>query len=298
MTAIEYWYEHSGTVIRSDVLEILNMRINPVSRTPGTFKEECMSVATEFHTADPDLHLALSGGNESQVCLRSFISAGIKPNVVILQFPKQLNSADTTLAFETCKYLGIKPQILNLGADLDIRCVRELSLKYQTYSFTQTMMAHYLGKVGTNVILADKIDIKRDVHPKIKWCLVRSEDSHMWSLRYNQLNKNKIISDFFTHAPEQLLSFLQIGTVEQLMHQPGTGKISLNSLKNKIYREAGFTQLKFYNKTNTVDNISGLNSRANLVIDDELKFRPRRMYIEYQELLQALTNEGTTCQYI
>lgn len=298
MTAIEYWYEHTGSVTRTDSLEIINMRVNPVTRESASFKEECMAVAKNLYATNTDLHLALSGGNESQVCLRSFISAGIKPNIVILEFPNQLNSFDTDTAFNTCKYLGIKPTILTLGQDLSMRRVHELSVKYQTYSFTQTMMAHYLGQLDTNVILVDKINIRRGINNKVDWCFVRNEDVDMWSLRYNELNQNKIISDFFTNTPEQILSFLRIPAVQQLVQTEFSGKISLNTSKNKIYREAGFVQLGFYNRTNTIEKIAGLNAKVLAVIDKELKFRPRNMYIEYQHLVDNLTQKGITCQYI
>lgn len=298
MSAIEYWYEHTGSVTRTDSLEILNMKVNPITREPASFKEECISVAKGLHNQYPDLHLALSGGNESNVCLRSFVAAGITPNVVIIEFPRQLNSFDTDYAFKTCKYLGITPVVLTLGNDLSMQRVKEMSVKYQTYSFAQTMMAHYLGQVNTSVILADKININRISHPRSKWCFVRSEDTDMWPLRYNLQNENKIISDFFTTTPEQILSFLRIPTVQNLMEKQSAGKISLNSSKYNIYREAGFELLAFYKKTNVIENIQGLNYKANNVIDDALKFRSRNMYIEYQQLIDTLTQGGSTCQYI
>lgn len=298
MSAIEYWYEHTGSVTRTDNLEIVNMKINPVTREPLRFKEECMSVAREIYAANPDLHLALSGGNESQVCLQSFISAGIKPNVVILEFPRQLNSFDTDPAFNTCRYLGITPRVLTLGEDLSMNKVRELSVKYQVYDFFQILMVHYLNQVDASVLLTDKINIRRDISPDMNWCFSRSENTNMWPLRYNLTNKNKIISDFFTNTPEQILSFLRIPALQQLMQNQFSGKISLNSSKTKLYQQAGFDQLGFYNKTYTIERIAKLDNKANDIIDEELKFRPRNMYIEYQHLVDSLTNGGITCQYI
>ena len=298
MSAIEYWYEHSGSATRTNSLEIINMRVNPVTREPVSFKEECMSVARTLYTANPDIHLALSGGTESQVCLRSFISAGIKPNIVILEFPRELNSFDTDTAFKTCRHLGITPHVLTLGHDLSMNRVRELSVKYQTYNFAQTMMAHYLDQVGASVILTDKINIRRGINSKANWCFVRNENVNMWPLRYNMLNQNKIIPDFFTNTPEQILSFLRVPTLQQLVQKQYSGKISLNSSKNKIYQQGGFDQLGFYNKTNTVEQLAKLDNKANDIIDQELKFRPRNMYIEYQHLVDSLTNGGVTCQFI
>jgi hypothetical protein len=298
MSAIDHWYENTGSVTRTDSLEIVNMKVNPITREPASFKEECMSVATDLYNRNPDLHLALSGGTESQLCLLSFLSAGIKPNIVILEFPRQLNSYDTEIAFNTCKYLGITPRVLTLGQDISMNRVRELSVKYQTYNFTHTMMAHYLAQVDTSVILTDKINIRRGINPKLDWCFVRNESTNMWPLRYNELNKNKIISDFFTNTPEQILSFLRIPVLQQLIQKQYSGKISLNSTKHKIYQQGGFDQLRFYDKTNVVENISKLNKKANDIIDQELKFRQRNMYIEYQHLVDSLTNGGVTCQYI
>jgi hypothetical protein len=298
MSAIEYWYEHSNSVVRTDVLELLNMKINPITREPKTFKEECINTARRLYDEDNDVHIALSGGNESHVCLSSFIAAGIKPKVFILQFPKDLNSFDSDVALETCKHLGITPLLVKLDYDFNVARAAELSIKYQTYSFAQAMFAHYAGKVNSTLVIADKIKLVRDVHAKSKWCFTRSEDANMWPLRYNEQNKNKIVSNFFTDSPEQILSFLRIPVVEQIMNNPYSGKISLNSVKKKVYTEGGFEQFGFYNRTQTTDQLAGLSARAHEIIDSELKFRPRNMYIEYKKLVGALTSGGVTCQYI
>ncbi len=176
--------------------------------------------------------------------------------------------------------------------------VRELSVKYQVYDFFQILMVHYLNQVDASVLLTDKINIRRDISPDMNWCFSRSENTNMWPLRYNLTNKNKIISDFFTNTPEQILSFLRIPALQQLMQNKFSGKISLNSSKTKLYQQAGFDQLGFYNKTYTIERIAKLDNKANDIIDEELKFRPRNMYIEYQHLVDSLTNGGITCQYI
>lgn len=305
MKNFNYWYEDDvNKKFRESSLDILNVNINPMTRTPLTVKEECIRAAQEIHSLYPDIHIALSGGWESQICLRSFIQAGIRPNVYILKFPINLNSFDSEVAIEQCKKYNLVPRVISVNFEEVIQNhMLNTARKYQTYSFMQMLHAYYIEQIKENVLIVDKIDLRRDANPSTEWSIIRSEDFNCWQDRFNTLNENKIINNFFTHSSELMYSFLKTPVIHELMNTPVSGKISLNSLKHTIYEQNNFDNLVDHNnkkfiKTVSFEDIPGLHHRNSAVIEEHLRFRPRPIYISYADLIHALENKGIQCQYI
>ena len=305
MNNLEYWYSDDvNKKFRTESFEILNINIEPMTRQPLTLKEECIIAAKEIYAKYPNIHIALSGGWESQICLRSFIEAGITPDVYILKLPIGLNSHDTDIAIKQCNKFNIQPKIITVNLD---NFVREHMLptvtKYQTYSFFQSLQAYYISNLNEDVLLVDKADLRRDANPDLSWSFARSEDFNFWADRFNSFNEKKIINNFFTFGPELMYSFLSLPAIVELMNKTHSGKISLNSLKNLIYYQGGFTNLfdddtHRFVKTISFENIPGLNQSNSELIEQTLKFKQRQTYISYKDLMFALENQGIVCQYI
>ena len=305
MKNLEYWYgDDVNKKFRTESFEILNVNIEPMGRQPLTLKEECVKAAKEIYAKYPNIHIALSGGWESQICLHSFIEAGITPNVYILKLPVGLNFHDSDIAIKQCKKFNIQPKILAVTLDEFVKeHMLSTATEYQSYSFFQTLHAYYISKLNEDVLLVDKLDLRRDVNPDLSWSFVRSEDFNFWPNRFNCLNEKKIINNFFTHSPELMHSFLSLSVIVDLMYKTKNGKISLNSLKNLIYYQGGFTNLfnddtQRFVKTVSFEHIPGLQQKNSELIEQTLKFKPRQLYISYKDLINALENQGTICQYI
>lgn len=204
MKNLDYWYgDDVSNKFRTTALEILNVNINAKTRTELTLKEECIIAAKEIHSKYPNIYIALSGGWESQVCLYSFIEAGIIPNVYILKFPVELNSQDTAIALKQCKKYNIIPKIVNVNFETFIKeHMIDTAKKYQTYSFIQTLHAYYIGQLNEDVLLVDKVNLRRDQNPDLSWSYIRNEDFDFWPERFNCFNEKKVINSFFSHSPE------------------------------------------------------------------------------------------------
>lgn len=305
MKNLEYWYgDDVNKKFRTDSFELLNVNIQPMTRAPLTLKEECVIAAKEIYSNNPNIHIALSGGWESQICLHSFIEAGITPNVYILKLPLGLNAHDTNIAINQCNKFNIKPKIITANLEKFVKeDMLPTATAYQTYSFFQSMQAYYISRLNEDVLLVDKVDLRRDVNPDLSWSFVRSEDFNFWTDRFNSLNEKKIINNFFTCNPELMHSFLSLPVIVELMNKTNSGKISLNSLKNQIYYQGGFTNLfdeetQRFVKTVSYENIPGLSQKNSELIEHTLKFKQRQTYISYKDLMFALENQGTICQYI
>jgi hypothetical protein len=298
---IKYWYNNSPTQqFRTHSRDIINLQLNAAERMPAAFHEECSKAAGEIYSDYPSINLALSAGWESQVCLQSFLRAGVKPKVFIVEFPYKLNTFDSYFAKEACKAAGIIPTIFTINLkEFSEKLSKHYAEKYQTYSIMESILADCAEKVEGDTLVVDKIELRRDVNPNGRWSFVRNEDFNMWPSRFNSVNRDrKIINEFFTSSPEIMLSFLTLPEVVELVTNDKNGKISLNSSKKSIYNSAGFNKEPDAGKTLSIINIKKLAAETANSIESALPFRPRSTYIEYNELLTALTTQETTWQFV
>jgi hypothetical protein len=246
------------------------------------------------------LHIALSGGWESNVCLHTFIEAGIKPGVVIIKFPNDLNAFDVDPALDTCKRFGIEPTVIDIPDFVDFLKLHLIPTaeKYQCYTFFQALLAWHIEQLNINCLIVDKIDLRRDMAPDMQWNFIRSENS-MWVDRFNQLNSNRIVLDFYAGSAESMLAYLKLPVIEQLMATPKSGKLSLQSLKHRIYKEGGYTNLPLFTRTVATDKIVGITSASEEAIKKQIGWHCRLAYIGYEDLVSALQNEsGKKWQFI
>jgi hypothetical protein len=295
-----YYNDDTGNVFRQQALDLLTMEIQGQQRTPGSLKEELIRAALDFNSQVPDLHIALSGGWESQVCLQTFIEAGLRPKVVIFQFPENLNDFDVEPALAACRRNNINPMVIKIAefANFLRHDLVPAACKYQTYTFFQTLLATYLERYQINCLILDKVDLRRDMHPRGQWSFNRGETA-MWPDRFNRVNDNKVYMNFFCHSAEAMLAYLKLPVITQLVQTPNSGKLSLQSLKHRIYKEGGFTNLPLFTRTIATDKIIALNGAGDDLIKKEFGLKGRIAYVEYENIIKGLQNEGVQrWQYI
>lgn len=296
---INYWYNNDpNCLIRSSEYDILNFSVGHVTRSFSTFKEECIVAAEEIYKTYPDIHIGLTGGLDSNICLESFMLAGITPGVFIIKFPNNLNNFDAVYAEEKCKRLGIDPVIINFDPLHFIGTrLMEVVEKYQIYSLYQAIHIDACKFLKVPHLSVDEIELRRDVAPDIEWCFVKKEDQDMCWRRYATIDNVPALNNFYTWSPELMLSFLNLSTVKRLANNEIVGKLAWNSSKYSVYTEGGFTVPnrpktwgveKFYNEWE--------NSQAD--IDQQVIGAPRSCYVGYTELVSALENKGGTWKYI
>ena len=302
MTNLQYWYgDDVDKKFRSSTLEILNGKLGAMNSLPESFEDECIKTAKAIYAEYPNIHIALSGGWESNVCLEAFIRAGITPGVYILRFPSHLNGQDSNIAIDRCKKFSIFPKIIDVKFDQFVaEHMITTATKYQTYSFFQALQAYCIETLNEDVLLVDKLELRRDINPTVSWSLVLDEDYSFWPERFNLLNDKKIVSNFYTRTPELMYSFLTLPAIVNLVNTPLSGKLSLNTSKNFIYQQCGFGELEeqHVRKTVSTNRIPGLQKSHSYTIQQQLNFKPRHLYISYEDVMVALENQGITCQYI
>ena len=297
---LNYWYNNDPNYLyRENWYDLLSFQLGGISRTPNTFREECCRAAAEIYEIYPNIHIGLTGGLDSNVCLDSFLSMGIKPGVFIIRFVNDLNTIDSNYAINKCKELGIDPVIVDIDPyDFVDRHMIDIAKEFQIYSMYQALHIHACRNFSFPFITVDEIELRRDCHPETLWSFVKKEDQDMCWRRFASTANVRAINNFYTWSPELMLSFLDIPTVKKLCTNKIPGKISWNSSKNLIYAEGGFPKFIEFKKTWGIEKITGLFSKSTKEIAYEFKWVPKECYIEYNTLRNILTNGGTTCQYI
>lgn len=289
-------YEN-GTLFRQERFEPVSMHIEPrTDIKPMKFLDECVARAVEIHQAHPDAYLALSGGVESQVALRSFLEAGIKPQVMIMRWSKDRNNYDVNPALATAEKLGLKPEVVELMPQQIVETVgRELIKKYQLYTLFDLLVAHLIESRKITMVLVDKYDIRRDLSPDKSWCLVETE-SNYWTQRFNRVSDSGHIVDNFFMTNTQLLSFLNLPRVHNVLSGVTPGKISLTSSKREIFTEAGFSHMGHYKPTDHTYYLSGLRDSLSDNIYKNNLYDNRKFYVPIDQFM--FDREKTTWRHI
>lgn len=293
---ISHVYENS-TLFRQERFEPVSIHIEPRTNVaPMGFLDECVARAVEIHQRHPDAFLALSGGVESQVALRSFLEAGIKPQVLIMRWSQDRNNYDVNPAVTTAEKFGLKPEIVELMPQKIVDTVgRELVKKYQLYTLFDLFVAHLVESRKITLILVDKYDIRRDLSPDKSWCLVETE-SNYWTRRFNRISDTGYILDNFFMTNKQLLSFLNISRVKNIISGVTPGKISLSSSKREIFTEAGFKHMEHYKPTDHTYYLSGLRDKLSDGIYKTNLYDNRKFNIPVDQYM--FNGEKTTWRHI
>lgn len=297
---LSYWYnDEPDSLFRKDRADLLNFSLGSISRDVYDFRRECQLAAEEIYSIYPDIHVGLTGGLDSNICLESFLSAGIKPGVFIIRFPGGLNSFDAERAEETCVSSGIRPVIIEFDPIGFIQDgLIETVEKYQIYSFYQAIHIEACRQLSVPHLSVDEIEIRRDVSPEIEWCFVKREDQDMCWRRYAVINQVPALNNFYTWSPELMLSFLHLPTVKRLIANEIEGKLTWNSSKREIYQEGGFSSLWRYKKTWGIEKFYPEWEFAESLIKRRTEFAPRSCYVNYEELTSALNGQGGSWKYI
>lgn len=276
----------NGSLYRRDPLEeILIYTGDRILSNNIDFKTECVDAARNIYNENKEIYLALSGGLSSQVCLRSFLEAGIKPNVLIIKFPDNSNIYDTDPAIKICKNTGIVPLIIEVLPTHILNQVGEkLINKYQLYDLFDLYIAYIVGKLGIQILLVDSLDIRRDVTPDQNWALIVNE-GRLWTRRFNStVGKKLIVDNFFTQS-KILTGFLNIPIINDLINGKLPGKISMVSSFKTAISSAGFKHMEKYIPTDRTYYLGKLRDTMADEIYKRTLFDNRKFYIPLNEYL-------------
>ncbi len=295
---IDYGYGTNNNPTRTSPLDILNLIFPGNANVNTTFKDACVDRARAIIHYFPGIEFSLSGGIWSHISYMSFVEAGYKPPVKIIQLPREINQLDMEAAQSLAKYAGSDVEIINAPLkDEILDSYIDIAKKYQTYNFSDALMARFSELNGNNIFIADHITIKRNIEPG--WRFVVDEGSDFYWHRFNYANKHKIIKSFFTGSADIIYQFFNLPTVKNIVSDGIPHKLTTNTSLKQIFEEAGWDlpeRLSLrYTYSDALPEFSRLMNRR---ITQKTGFKKRYITIPYDKLLKSLTGESYRCSFV
>lgn len=234
---------------RYDKYDTTHMRVGGCTRKPFSFKSEIVRTARSLTYNYPDITLFMSGGLDSEIALKSFLAAGLRPKLTTVRFPEGANDHDIGPMLKMVESMGLECRIINFDLEkfVDSGECYEVAKKYQAYSLYQQMLLRIAENFASPMITVDEVELEKI--PSINWdtgkstlgwyFLKKEDQDGVWR-RFNDITGIPALNNFYTYSPESMLSFLDLPTVDDLINDRIFGKLGWTSSKLRIYAHTGF----------------------------------------------------------
>ena len=248
-----------------------------------------------------DIYILLSGGLDSEICLRSFADQNLPLRAVTLRF-------SDAIQHEEIKYIEILKKEIDFKHEyIDVKISDFLTsdIFYSTADYVKCQipllschmwLANQLD--GTPIIAQGEVLLHKTVEsnyipgqtPYLPSSWKLSESEVFCSLYMNFiLRKKPAIPGFFQYLPEQIYSFLTKNPyLEKLVNNEVIGKLSTRTSKNKMilqfYQNAADRQ-----KLHGFETILDLHENTKNLLEQRFQGHSGVAEIEYTELIKKLT---------
>lgn len=246
------------------------------------------------------LVICLSGGTDSEACVRSFVEARVDFSVAIMAFENGINDVDVGFAFQLCKELKIPHKVYTLDI-IGFWDSRELlALTDRIYCVSpiiacQLWLASQVN--GVPIIAQGEPHFKKAINENYvsgvspyepsPWYLVESERLCSMYMHFI-LNDIPAIPAFFQFLPEQFYSFLQNNPVfEKLIANQVVGKLGTRTSKNEIVRSF-YPEIKPRLKLTGIEKIQDIHDRKRLELARRYPWNDQNCRIDLQDLHKQL----------
>ena len=304
---LKYWYDNDqSSVWRTSNLESTAMSVGGCTRTPMALRAELIRNSRCLYRDFPDLTIFMSGGLDSEIALRSFLAAGIKPKLTTVKFVNNNNNYDIGPMLAMVERMGLKCDIIDFDpqAFFDSGECYDIANRYQSYSFYQQILLKVAEQFAAPMITIDELELEKMPSInwetgayKFEWSFLKKEDQDGVWRRFVDKTGIPALNNFYTYSPESMLAFLQEETVAKLIRDQIPGKLGWTSSKMKIYSSLGY-QFRPRPKWHGMENYYHLWDAVHYNISyNGLPYESRYYKVPALELEQNLINGiQTICQ--
>jgi hypothetical protein len=247
-----------------------------------------------------DLHLGLhptimfSGGLDSELLIRTYLSIGITPKILIVRYENDYNLYDVSYAVTICSMLNIDYTIIDFNLtkfyENDAERIAEISqidraralpyCKFLEIADGLPIMGEgdpYWVRLDDNYLLPNQ------------WRYRELETFKGWHKYAMHLNKPAIVQ-FFKWTPGLVLSHSKLKWLQLLINDAYYGKLGTNSTKLIGYREV-YPELLERKKQTGFEKIDHLVTEFEVFINEKNKGFIYRQYVDrtFDELWLDIT---------
>jgi hypothetical protein len=230
-------------------------------KTSNWLKEQYRTAAIVRNDLGKELVVFFSGGTDSEIVLRSFVSIGIRPRSVFIKFSGGFNEDDLKYAIAVTDELGITLEIIEFDV-LEFYLSGEASEIAKSLNCSQIayLTVYYnILKLQAPAVMGGEMLLKKHLDVDLsKWyyCIRENEDASAmrFSIKYNI----PLVNEWFSYTPEMMGYYLEDIDVHQLIGNDINYKFTSVSSKNKILKKL-FPNIREKNKTHGYEKLMGFN---------------------------------------
>ena len=294
-----YYWTHKGTKeiwgMPKSPDDVFSIQFGLIERTPASFRQECINSAVNIaQKATKPIGVFFSGGIDSEIICRSFLSEGIKPTCLIIVFNDNLNDHDIVYARKFCKenkleFIEIEINIFDYFKSLEF-----FFQKYPVLFSHRPLIISAIKKCsGFHYVMGDgDIFLKKEKIGGVDLCLVK-EPSFTPIFDFMNFNKIEGTPRFFSYSPELICSFLNEKSVVNFRKVVKNSNYVLNNIEDfkaylfhEIWSEIS-CRPKFHGYEKVRDQFEYWRKTAR---KNNLSWH-KRVIIPFSELYRSLTKE-------
>lgn len=245
-----------------------------------------------------DFVLFLSGGTDSEIVARNFLSIGIKPICYVVRLKDGYNSFDVANALELGRVLDLKINILEFdvldyfysGAAIDF------AKKIQCTQITYLMVYQNILKLGLPAVMGGELLLRRNiVSTPSNWHYVFRENEDGSAIRFSLQYNIPLVNEWFSYTPELMLYYLQTPDIIKLVKEKYNYKLSSFSVKNEILHKLlpklGLGNIR--RKTHGFEELLSFNFEASRCLSNQQTIRLTDCLdgIEYEKTKKILLGQ-------
>ena len=206
--------------------------------------QELKKVASSVIDHYPDLEpcVMFSGGVDSEVVIRSFLSIGVKPKVYIFRYENDYNIYDVSYAITICSMLDLPYNLIDFNLqkfyENDAEQVSELAQIDRPNALPQMKFMEQVDGLpiyGTSDISVFGTD--DDYSFKGDW-VVKCWEHDIGGNKYAKKIKRPAVIEWFKWTPGIVLAITKTYWFKRLINDHYKGKLGTNSTKIIGYRES------------------------------------------------------------
>lgn len=250
-----------------------------------SFKEELDLAAKSTLDHYPGLRpcVFFSGGVDSELILRSYISIGSNPKVYIIRYEDDLNIYDVSYAITVCSILNVEYTIV----DFNLKKFYEndaIQVSEDAQIDRPRMLPHLkFTDCADGLIIVGHSDVRwyrtdDDYSKKGTW-LMQDFEHDLGCDKYNILHNRPAIFQWFKWSPGLVLGYTKLSWFKKLINDEYYGKLGINSTKLIGFREM-YPDMIYRTKQTGFEKIDTLVDEVEQVLSIKYNGLPYRSTVD------------------
>lgn len=263
---LKYWIGNRLYGSRQECYEKYRVavgQIDPDYYRTSNYQQEQRRTADLIHKDyGNDFVVMFSGGTDSEIVLRSFLSIGIKPRCIFIKFKDDYNIGDYHIAKSIAEQLGLKLEIFDFDVIDFYRSghAAEFAKEIQCRQIAYLTVYNAIRALGLPAVMGGEMLLRRDVkqNAESEWYYTFRENEDASAIRFSLKYGIPLVNEWFSYTPEMMSYYLEHPGIQRLVSDKYNYKLGSVSSKNQILKNL-IPDLVEKTKTHGYENLGAFN---------------------------------------